>query len=171
MVGDVSGKGLKAAMTVSAIVGALRDSNERQPSQVLAQSQSRVSRRNRRFRHLLRDTHRGRWAVTAANAGHLSPYRWRKKLAVPDGLPFGILAETSYVETQLELGPGDRLTFVSDGVVEAQFEARTLWIRPHGGTHHKRAAEIAETAQQCGQEDDITVLTVARAPKLETSIC
>ena len=31
VMGDVSGKGLQAAMTVSAIVGALRDSHERQP--------------------------------------------------------------------------------------------------------------------------------------------
>lgn len=36
VVGDVSGKGLKAAMTVSAIIGALRDSDERRPTQVLA---------------------------------------------------------------------------------------------------------------------------------------
>ncbi len=32
LVGDVSGKGLKAAMTVSATVGALRNEKERQPS-------------------------------------------------------------------------------------------------------------------------------------------
>ena len=35
VVGDVSGKGLKAAMTVSAIMGALRDYPSRQPSEVL----------------------------------------------------------------------------------------------------------------------------------------
>lgn len=31
----------------------------------------------------------------------------------------------------------------------------------------KRAEEIAEAAQRWGQQDDITVLTVTRAPKLE----
>jgi serine phosphatase RsbU (regulator of sigma subunit) len=35
VVGDVRGKGLKAAMTVSAIMGALRDYPSRQPSEVL----------------------------------------------------------------------------------------------------------------------------------------
>jgi Stage II sporulation protein E (SpoIIE) len=36
VVGDVSGKGLKAAMTVSAIMGALRDYPSRSPSEILA---------------------------------------------------------------------------------------------------------------------------------------
>src|SRR5260370_21938824 len=36
VVGDVSGKGLKAAMTVSAIIGALRGCPVRKPAEVLA---------------------------------------------------------------------------------------------------------------------------------------
>jgi hypothetical protein len=32
---------------------------------------------------------------------------------------------------------------------------------------HQSAEEIATAAQSFGQEDDITVLTVARAPKME----
>jgi len=68
-----------------------------------------------------------------------------------------------YVDTSLTLRPGDRLTLITDGVLEARdaqtgdlfgFE-RTLAIS--GET----AGVIADTAQRFGQEDDIAVLTVA----------
>ncbi len=62
----------------------------------------------------------------------------------------------------MPLNPGDRFTFVSDGVVEAQSKSgeilgfdrtRTLSRGP--------AAAIAEAARTFGQFDDITVVTVA----------
>jgi serine phosphatase RsbU (regulator of sigma subunit) len=34
-------------------------------------------------------------------------------------LPLGLLAEANYEETHYQIVPGDRLTFVSDGVIEA----------------------------------------------------
>ena len=49
------------------------------------------------------------------------------------GLPLGVVAEAEHVSCTFTLEPGDTLTFLSDGVVEAQ---------------------------QFGQQDDITVLTL-----------
>jgi serine phosphatase RsbU (regulator of sigma subunit) len=62
---------------------------------------------------------------------------------------------------------GERLTLLSDGVVEASnpkgelygFE-RTLQMS------NQTAAFIAETAKEFGQADDITVVTVSRIPKI-----
>jgi serine phosphatase RsbU (regulator of sigma subunit) len=69
----------------------------------------------------------------------------------------------AYETTQFALAPGSRLTFYSDGVVEAQNQkgelfgfdrARDLSSQP--------AAAIVEAAKQFGQEDDITVVTIER---------
>jgi len=62
------------------------------------------------------------------------------------------------------LEPGDRLTFVSDGVVEATNEKRELFgFARTQQISNQPATAIAETAQKFGQEDDITVVSVVRA--------
>jgi serine phosphatase RsbU (regulator of sigma subunit) len=58
--------------------------------------------------------------VTIANAGHLPPYRNGKELELDCGLPLGVFAKAEYDETVLRLEPGEQLTFLSDGVVEAR---------------------------------------------------
>jgi hypothetical protein len=166
VVGDVSGKGLQAAMTVSAIVGALRDSHERRPEQVLAHLNrvlyGQISGLVTCSATLVAED----GVMTVASAGHLPPYRNGEELAVPSGLPLGILADASYEEQRYELAPSDRLTFISDGVVEARnSHGELLGFERMDGLSGKPAADIAETAQRWGQQDDITVLTVARAPR------
>ncbi|HUX44988.1 MAG TPA: SpoIIE family protein phosphatase [Terracidiphilus sp.] len=169
IVGDVSGKGLQAAMTVSAIVGALRDNNERQPAHVLAHLNRVLSGQISGFATCSAALIAIDGNMTLANAGHLSPYRNGEELPVPGGLPLGLLAEATYDEKHFELAPGDRLTFVSDGVVEARnAKGELLGFERMTPLTTKPAAEIADTAHRWGQEDDITVLTVARAAKLGT---
>lgn len=59
--------------------------------------------------------------VTLANAGHLSPYRGGQEVSVQPGLPLGIVVSPeAYEERSFNLEPGDTLTFLSDGVVEAR---------------------------------------------------
>ena len=99
--------------------------------------------------------------MTIANAGHLAPYRNGEEMAVNSGLPLGILAESDYSETSYQLAQGDRLTFVSDGVVEATNDKRELFGFERTQVISNRPAQvIAETAKQFGQEDDTSVLTV-----------
>jgi serine phosphatase RsbU (regulator of sigma subunit) len=86
-------------------------------------------------------------------------------MGVPGALPLGILAQAQYQCTSLQLAPGDRLTFVSDGVVEAQsktpFKAAELFgFDRTRQLSRQPAAEIAEAARLFGQSDDITVVTV-----------
>jgi sigma-B regulation protein RsbU (phosphoserine phosphatase) len=52
-----------------------------------------------------------------SNAGHLSPYL---EVELAGALPLGIASSTRYETTQFHLNPGSRLTFYSDGVIEAQ---------------------------------------------------
>jgi sigma-B regulation protein RsbU (phosphoserine phosphatase) len=165
VVGDVSGKGLKAAMTVSAIIGALRGCTLRAPAEVLTY-----------LNHVLNGQISGLvtcsavliaadGALTLANAGHLSPYRNGEELAVAGGLPLGISPDANYEEVHHELAPGDRLTFLSDGVVEAQSPTGELFgFERAAAISNESAQTIARAAQRFGQEDDITVLSLTFAP-------
>ena len=106
--------------------------------------------------------------LTIANAGHLPPYLNGDELAVAHGLPLGIVDGNTYPEQIWQLGPNDRLTFVSDGVVEARKPSGELYGFARKRSISAQPAEtIARTAQSYGQEDDITVLTVQRVPVRE----
>jgi Stage II sporulation protein E (SpoIIE) len=168
VVGDVSGKGLQAAMTVSAIIGALRDSDERQPAQVLAHLNRVLCGQISGFATSCATLISENGSMTIANAGHLSPYRNGEEVPLPSGLPLGLVPDASYEEARFELTSGDCLTFLSDGVVEARnAKGELLGFERLAPLTTKPAAEIADAAQRWGQEDDITVLTVARVAKLE----
>ena len=167
VVGDVSGKGLKAAMTVSAIVGALRNEKERQPGKVLRNLNRVLLGEVSGFATCAAVLISADGGMTLANAGHPSPYCNGKEVATPNGLPLGIVADCSYEETHYMLAPGDRLTFLSDGVVEAANEDRELYGFERAAALTTRpAAEIADAAQRWGQEDDITVVSVTRTANL-----
>jgi serine phosphatase RsbU (regulator of sigma subunit) len=65
---------------------------------------------------------------------------------------------------QLQMRPGDRLTLYTDGLLEAQNATGELFgfarIAELLATP-REAQQIADAAQAFGQEDDITVLTLA----------
>jgi sigma-B regulation protein RsbU (phosphoserine phosphatase) len=73
----------------------------------------------------------------------------------------GIAAGVEYETVTLHLSPSDRLTFMSDGVVEAQTTSGELFGFARTGELSREPAEaIARAAQQFGQQDDITVVTM-----------
>jgi serine phosphatase RsbU (regulator of sigma subunit) len=72
-----------------------------------------------------------------------------------------MLADASYPETRYQLAPGERLTFVSDGVIEATSASGELYgFDRTQATSSEDASQIAQAAQAFGQDDDITVLTL-----------
>jgi phosphoserine phosphatase RsbU/P len=165
LVGDVSGKGLRAAMTVSAIVGSLRMMSTCDPAEILRRlNQSLCGNLPGGFVTCLAARLHAEGSCAIANAGHLAPYRNGEELAVAPGLPLGIAPSADYAATAFHLDPGDTLTFVSDGVVEARNASGELFGFERAADISTQAAgEIARAAQHFGQEDDITVLTVAFA--------
>jgi serine phosphatase RsbU (regulator of sigma subunit) len=99
-----------------------------------------------------------------ANAGHLGPYCGGQEMACEPGLPLGILAGVRYHESEFRLRRGDVMTLLSDGVVEAMNEAGELMgFERTREISMRSAAEIAEQVRGFGQQDDITVLTIAYA--------
>ena len=161
LVGDVSGKGLRAAMVVSLVVGALRNRRSDEPGAILAELNNALAgQMGGGFVTCCCARFDSTGTATIANAGHPSPYADGLELAVEAGLPLGIAAGVSYQETIAE---GRRFTFVSDGVVEAENPQRELFgfdrTREISG---KSAQEVADAAKAWGQTDDITVVTVRR---------
>ncbi|HTV82819.1 MAG TPA: PP2C family protein-serine/threonine phosphatase [Acidobacteriaceae bacterium] len=166
VVGDVSGKGLPAAMTVSAIIGSLRMMAACDPAEVLRLlNESLCGNVPGGFVTCLASRLHAEGSCTVANAGHLAPYRNGEELPVSPGLPLGIAPGVDYVATAFHLAPGDTLTLLSDGVVEARNPAGELFGFDRTRQISTRSAEqIARAAQAFGQQDDITVLTISPAP-------
>ena len=165
VVGDVAGKGLKAAMNVSMIMGALRRTTTLQPAQLLTEL-NRVLAGSESFTTCEAAFFGADGELTIASAGHLPPYLNSQEITLPGGLPLGVLPEVAYEEVQLFLHPGDRLLMLSDGVVEARRPSGELFgfDRIHN-LSNQSAFYIADAATAFGQEDDITVVTIRRLAK------
>jgi hypothetical protein len=167
VVGDVAGKGLPAAMLVSMLVGAIRTVAEDSvaPEIMLAKLNERLIGRSRGgFSTALAAYITSEGQVTIANAGHLSPYLDGHEFELPGALPLGILSGATYETTQFHLSPGSRLTFYSDGVIEAQNAKGELFGFDRGREiSTEPASAIVSAAKLFGQSDDITVVAITRS--------
>jgi phosphoserine phosphatase RsbU/P len=173
VVGDVSGKGLQAAMNASTLVGALRNELSHDPATVLdhlnhvllgaAPVPSKLPGLDAApgFATCLCARIYPDGRMTIANAGHLSPYRDGREMEVAPGLPLGVIANINYEQATYQLEKGQRIIFLSDGVVEAtNTEGELFGFERTQQVSNEPARYIAQTAQRFGQNDDITVVSV-----------
>jgi hypothetical protein len=178
VVGDVSGKGLQAAMNSSTLVGALRNELAHDPSTVLEHlnrvllgavpAPGAVPELDCApcFATCLCARIHPDGTLTIANAGHLSPYRDGREMPLPPGLPLGVIADNHYEQATFQLHRGDRLVFLSDGVVEAtNHEGELFGFERTQQVSHESARYIATAAKHFGQTDDITVVSLYVASK------
>ncbi len=134
VLGDVSGKGLSAALVMGVVQGAVHASNGTGPAANHEQSAERLN-------HLLcRKTARERFVSLVwcyfdpasstlhyINAGHLPPLLLRRDgtrnfevIRLDEGGPvLGVLPGATYKQTQIPVQPGDLLVVFSDGILEA----------------------------------------------------
>jgi hypothetical protein len=168
ILGDVSGKGLKAAMTVSLLVGTVRTLAEiyDDPAEILSGLNRRMYRRMQNgfvTCLILRLDPDG--VCTFANAGHLPPYLNHNELHLPPELPLGLVPSASYDKVTIQLEVGDRLTLYTDGLLEARDPSGEIFsfdrLQELIATKPD-ARQASEAAVSFGQEDDITVLTITR---------
>ena len=174
VLGDVSGKGLKAAMTVSLIVGTVRTLAEftSDPAEILT-----------RLNHRLLGRTRGGFATctalliepggrtTIANAGHLAPFRAGREIDLPGSLPLGLAADEQYESITIHLQAGEALTLLTDGVLEARGPRGELYGYDRLSTlmqAQPTVQQIVDAACSFGQDDDITVLSVALTADTES---
>ncbi len=171
--GDVSGKGLQAAMNASTLVGAFRNELSHDPATIL-----------KHLNHVMLGAGAGLDAMMSkdavasfatclcariyrnglmeiANAGHPSPYRDGREVELPPGLPLGVIPGMTYEQTSFQLDQGDRIIFLSDGVVEATNSQGELFgFERTQQVSNESARFIAQTAKRFGQNDDITVISI-----------
>jgi serine phosphatase RsbU (regulator of sigma subunit) len=171
VVGDVSGKGLQAAMNASTLVGAFRNELSHDPATILkhlnhvmlgAASGMGVSKDSvASFATALCARIYRNGTMEVANAGHLSPYRDGREMDLPPGLPLGVIPGMTYEQCTFQLEQGDRLILLSDGVVEATNPQGELFgFERTQQVSNEPARYIAQTAKRFGQNDDITVISI-----------
>jgi len=177
VVGDVSGKGLQAAMNASTLVGALRNELSSDPATVLNRLnnvllgatsdpggglEARLSQKAvASFATCVCARIYPDGAMTIANAGHLHPYRDGREMDLAADLPLGVIPNIQYAQASFQLEVGDRLIFLSDGVVEAANAHGELFgFERTQQVSNESARYIAQTAKRFGQNDDITVVSL-----------
>lgn len=182
VIGDVTDKGIPAAMVMASTRSMLRAAAQSSdsPGEVLA-----------RVNNLLYTDTPERMFVTCfyaildpgsghlryANAGHDLPYQHAGgdvAELLARGMPLGLLPGMSYEEHEAIIGPGECILFYSDGLVEAHNPAREMFGFPRLKTLLTDISDQAHlislllrelehfTGGEWEQEDDVTLVTLQR---------
>lgn len=173
---DAMGHGVAAALTATLCVSALRGSRRTGASLTDQASSANTAVAEHTTGGGLDDFVTGlvgrvnlkTGVLHLVNAGHVMPYLARdaevSAIALPSNLPFGIFADTAYETVGLELQPGDRVVFVTDGMLErnaANIDLPTA-IREAASLHPREAvtalADSVLAATGHALSDDATVL-------------
>ncbi|MGZ3599683.1 MAG: SpoIIE family protein phosphatase [Ktedonobacterales bacterium] len=191
VIGDVTGKGIPAALVMTATRTMLRTAayENASPAEVLT-----------RVNELLHaDIPPGVFAtcfyavldpasglLRFANAGQDLPYLRHLDGSIAElhatGMPLGLMPGSQYDEGEATLAPGDCLLFYSDGLVEAHNPQREMFglqrvanvMREHGNAATLITALLGSLRDFTGasweQEDDVTLLTLHRQAHATTEI-
>lgn len=186
VIGDVSGKGVPAALVMASTCTMLRVAAQEHsaPGEVLAgvndllHSTIPASMFVTCFYGVL-DPHSG--CMRYANAGHDWPYRHSDGGIAElkaSGMPLGMLPGTRYDEHEETVEPGDSVLLYSDGLVEAHNPAHAMFGLPRLkellGTHPGGTALIDDlrseltsfTGPNWEQEDDVTLVVLSRSSRM-----
>ena len=188
VVGDVTDKGVPAALVMASTRSILRSAAQRlgSPGEILQRSNELLcddippNMFVTCFFGIL-DTTTGR--LRYANAGHDLPHH-RHATGVDEltayGMPLGLMTGMHYEEHETVLAPGDLLLLYSDGLVEAHNTERDMFGFPRlrdlmaervlngEATIEYLLDELARfTGAGWEQEDDITLVTLQRSPAKE----
>jgi serine phosphatase RsbU (regulator of sigma subunit)/anti-sigma regulatory factor (Ser/Thr protein kinase) len=183
VVGDVTDKGVPAALVMSATRSVLRASAQRllEPGIVLERVNDHLqpdmpAKMFVTCLYGVLDPETGH--LRFANAGHDVPYV-RTADGVRElrarGMPLGLMPGMAYEEKEMTLEPGDSVLLHSDGIVEAHDAERNMYGFPRlketvagtGGSQELIDAVLSDLAGFAGatteQEDDITMVAIQRS--------
>jgi serine phosphatase RsbU (regulator of sigma subunit) len=186
VVGDVTDKGVPAALVMATTRTLLRASAQRldTPGEVLKRVNEVIVQDippNMFITCLYAILDPKTGLLRYANAGHDLPYRRKASAGGAEelratGMPLGLLPGMEYEEKEILLESGDSVLFYSDGLVEAHDPQREMFGFPRlqglVGAHRTGGAAmvnflLSELARFTGddwiQEDDITLVTLERS--------
>ncbi|HWQ83380.1 MAG TPA: PP2C family protein-serine/threonine phosphatase [Anaerolineales bacterium] len=181
VIGDVTDKGVPAALVMASTRAILRGSARRMlsPGEALKRSNELLlpeipSRMFVTCLYAILDVNTG--VITYANAGHNLPvgcHAGQIRELRATGMPLGLLENMEYDEFTATIQPGESLLFYSDGLVEAHNPGGEMF--GFGRLHSKMASfdHVGETlvdylladlesftGEGWEQEDDVTLLTL-----------
>ena len=182
VIGDVAGKGIPAALVMTATRTMLRTAAQEtaSPGEVFARANELLyaeipSKMFVTCFYAILDPTSG--LMRYANAGHDLPYR-RCKEGVSElratGMPLGLMPGSLYEEHEVTIASGESLLFYTDGLVEAHNPRREMFGFPRLKTlleEHSDGTSLFNlllselksfTGEAWEQEDDITLLTLQR---------
>ena len=168
VIGDVSGKGLSAAMIVSMLIGMLHTISRisQDPAEILTELNNRLyERKHGGFVTCLAVRLDPTGRVVLANAGHLPPWLNGSEIAFTGSLPLSLTNSAVPEKVIVEMQAGDRLTLITDGVVEARDAEGALFGFDRTQALLRQQAVplvLAEAAIHHGQDDDLTVISILR---------
>jgi len=183
VVGDVTDKGVPAALVMSATRSLLRASAQRliEPGEVLGRVNDQLCPDMPKAMFvtcLYGVLDRDSGLLRFANAGHDVPYV-KTAHGVDElrarGMPLGLMPGMEYEEKEATLAPGDSVLLHSDGIVESHDPERDMFGFPRLRDTVARASSeeslidrvltelAAFTGPDAAQEDDITMVTLQRS--------
>jgi len=183
-IGDISGKGMPAALLMSNVQATVRTQTllHATPAECVQRANTQIYHCTRPgkfasmfYAQMERDSHR----LTYVNAGHNYPYLITRGGEVRrlemGGVVLGVMESFPFAETAVALAPGDLLLLYSDGITEAindksdEFGEERM-VRAVADYRHKPAeqlirrlfAAVQDHAMGCAQSDDMTLVILKR---------
>ena len=184
LVGDVTDKGVPAALVMATTRAILRGAAQRldSPGEILQRTNDLLCPdipRNMFVTCFFAVLELGSGRLCYANAGHDPPYhRLRGRAAAPlraRGMPLGLMPGMTYEEKETIVSAGELVVLYSDGLVEAHDPARAMFgfprleklVADHQGQDGVIPLLLDQLAMFTGagweQEDDVTLLVVTRS--------
>ena len=162
---DAMGHGVASALTATLCVGSLRNTR-RQGASLLEQTQAANTALCEYAENIPDEAYAtgllGRLdlrtgVLSLVNAGHIAPYLARgdtvEAVSLRTSLPLGLFADEQYTNDELVLQPGDRVVFVTDGMLERNAAALDLMAE----IRDTRSMHARETTRQLA--DDVLAVT------------
>jgi sigma-B regulation protein RsbU (phosphoserine phosphatase) len=186
IIGDVTGKSVSGALIMSASRSVFRMLAEEELS--VGETMMRANRRIKKdiksgmfvaLLYAVHDVEDG--SVGLCSAGQTQPLLLSAKTAEPtlvetvgDTFPLGILDEANYEETQLQMEPGDKVVYYTDGIVEAMNKHKDMYgfERLHEVVKSSPAEnaealmndiikDVSDFTGAAPQHDDLTIIVVS----------
>lgn len=186
--GDVTDKGVPAALVMASTHALLREAGPRlvSPAAVLSRVNEILCSDIPAHMFvtclvLVFDLHSGE--VVFANAGHNLPYlrgRSGTRELRATGMPLGLMKESHYEEVHETIGPGEIVLLYSDGLTEQHNEKAEMFGFHRTGELVAAATSGSQLVDACvsaltrfsganEQEDDVTLVTLERSSAVRTA--